>query len=329
MRLSARGHPVHSHAEVCGLSEGRPRLRRKRSGLLWLVVLAAMPSSCDVSDEGLFGTVFRRDGGVTRSAPRAAGDAGAAPGAGPSTSVEGPAAGDAAAPAPPAGGPLPPPIDAPPPTAVAVARTALLLVGEQPLSMGDTIVSRRLSLLGFQVTVHEIAGAAAATAAVEAARGYALVVLTSSVPAGTGVARQTGEVPVPMLCSSAGFFDDLGISQENEEGAINPGEIQLRIVAPEHPLAAGRAGVVRVARVAGLFGSAQTVPGATPIATLLGDDDEVGIVGLERGAPGAFGPAPARRVGWFALEQTFPALTPDGWALFDAAVRWLIAPPPP
>ena len=154
------------------------------------------------------------------------------------------------------------------------------------------------------------------------------MVLTSSVPSGTGVARQTGRLPVPILCSSAVFFDNLGIAQENEEGLTNQGEAFLEIVAPGHPLAAGRTGTIRVVRGAGSFGSAQTVAGAVPIASIVGDDDEVGIVGLERGAAGALGPAPARRVGWFALEQTFPTLNPDGWALFDAAVGWLLAAPP-
>lgn len=68
------------------------------------------------------------------------------------------------------------------------------------------------------------------------------------------------------------------------------------------------------------------MPAAIVIASLPGDEGEVAIFGMERGALGAFGPVPARRVGWFALAETFPSLNRDGWALFDASVRWLLAP---
>jgi hypothetical protein len=53
------------------------------------------------------------------------------------------------------------------------------------------------------------------------------------------------------------------------------------------------------------------------------------IFGYETGAtmPGAV--APARRVGFFLEDLTAGSLTPAGWALFDAAVRWALGLSPP
>jgi hypothetical protein len=309
------------------LPDGQPRLRRESVRRLLLATLASFPVSCDINDGGLESLYLRRDAGAVRDGAATA----APPAPTPSPGDAGPPSIDpppglppldAAAPDGPAPGPAPPDAGLPPPDTAPPA-PVLLLVGDPDLSPGDEIVARRLTFLGFGVAVRAITSPAAAAAAVQAAPGYALVVLTSSVPPGTGVARETAAIAVPLLCSSPFFFDDLGISQENEEGSINAGEVTLEILEPDHPLAAGRSGTVRVVRTPGLFGSAQTLPGAVPIAAIAGNEEEVAIAGLERGAGTPFGPAPARRVGWFALENTFPTLTGDGWALFDAAVTWL------
>ena len=95
-----------------------------------------------------------------------------------------------------------------------------------------------------------------------------------------------------------------------------------RIVASGHPLAASRSGEVRVVNQPRPFGYGQPVAAAVRIATIV-EDQEVLIFGLEKGAAGRFEPAPARRVAWFGLETTYLSLNDNGWALFDAAVRWL------
>ena len=232
-------------------------------------------------------------------------------------------------PVPPPEGPAPVglPDAAPPAPGAGPPPEALLLVGDADVSPGDTILSRRLAALGFRVLTRQILDEGNATAAVQIARTVALVVISSSVPNGTGVARQTGALAVPILCSSAAFLDDLGVSGEQEQGEVRFNQRALRILAPGHPLAAGRTGRVMVARPLSSFSAARITGDAIAIAALVGDPDDVGIVGLEKGARSALGPAPARRVGWFALEATFPGLSPDGWALFDAAVRWLLQAP--
>ena len=313
-----------------GLSVSRPRLRRGWASALVLAAFAPTTPSCDVSDEGLGAVTLRGDAAPPADGPTTgtrpidepspdaipadavvASDAAMAP---PGPPPEGPAPGSVPDAAPPARDTGPPP-------------EALLLVGDADLSFGDTILSRRLAGLGFRVQTRQILNQGNANAAVQLARTFALVVISSSVPNGTGVARQTGALAVPILCSSPAFLDDLGISVELQEGEVRFNQSALQILAPGHPLAAGRTGRVTVARNFSSFGATQIAGDAIAIAALVGDQDDVGIVGLEKGARSTFGPAPARRVGWFALEATFPGLSADGWALFDAAVRWLLGAP--
>jgi hypothetical protein len=315
---------------VYGLSESRPRLRRGWVSVLALAAFAPTTPSCDVSDEGLGAITLRGD-----AAPRPDGAAVGtrpidepAPDAAVADADESPDAA-MAPPVPGPGGPTPEglPDAAPPAPDAGRPPEALLLVGDADLSPGDTVLSRRLAALGFRVLTRQILNEGNATAAVQMARTATLVVISSSVPNGTGVARQTGALAVPILCSSAAFLDDLGISGEEEQGEVRFAQSALQILAPGHPLAAGRIGRVMVSRGLSSFSYAQITGDAIAIAGLVGDRDDVGIVGLEKGARSTLGPAPARRVGWFALEATFPGLSADGWALFDAAVRWLLEAP--
>ena len=66
------------------------------------------------------------------------------------------------------------------------------------------------------------------------------------------------------------------------------------------------------------------MPAAIVIATIAEEADEAVMFGLEKGAANRIGPAPARRVGWFAEEEAFLSLNNAGWALYEAAVRWAI-----
>jgi hypothetical protein len=301
--------------------------------MLLAVGFACTLAACDINDAGLVGLTVR-DGGARRDGqglpdpgPGGAGGSGGVLDAGMAVQTDGaPAEGELA----PDGPVAPDAADAPgapPMTGPTPPRPVLLLVGDQDLSPGDEIVLRRLQFLGFRVQAREVEDEDDASDALQAARSVDLVVISSSLPAGTGVARQTGMLPVPILCSNNVFLDDLGISAENEEGESNPEETQLRILAPAHPLAGGRRGLVRVVRAPGVFRSAEVLAGTIPIAAIAGDDEQVSIVGLEKDASTPFGAAPARRVGWFAQEDTFTALNSDGWSLFDAAVKWLVPAP--
>jgi hypothetical protein len=65
---------------------------------------------------------------------------------------------------------------------------------------------------------------------------------------------------------------------------------------------------------------------ASVIATLPGEPDKAVVFGYEKGATMDYDfIAPARRVALFLDNETFAQLSPDGLALFDAAVRWSVA----
>jgi hypothetical protein len=68
---------------------------------------------------------------------------------------------------------------------------------------------------------------------------------------------------------------------------------------------------------------------ALQIARLTGSSTRDGIFAYDAGTemPGLI--APAKRVGFFFEDVTAANALPNGWTLFDAAVRWAVAPPKP
>ena len=226
---------------------------------------------------------------------------------------------DAAAPAPdgpPTSPPPPPPPDTAPPQP-----QVLLLVGTGTLSAGDMALSTRLNTLGFRVQAKEVVNDQQTTEARMMAPGFALVVLSASLPQGSGLPAQLRSLAVPILCNKPVFADNLGIGRPGLSAIANA-EQSLQIRAPDHPMAAGRRGFVVVVTQRRPMGLVQVVPDAVIVATIAEEPNEAVIFGLEKGAADRFGMAPARRAGFFGQETTFLSLNEAGWALFDAAVRW-------
>ena len=83
----------------------------------------------------------------------------------------------------------------------------------------------------------------------------------------------------------------------------------ISIVEPEHPLAAGLTGIVRVYRGPAWLRYAQPGPGAVVVAR-----------DLKQGRPVLFAHESPRRVGFFVGPDA--ALTPEGRRLLDAAAAW-------
>jgi hypothetical protein len=163
------------------------------------------------------------------------------------------------------------------------------------------------------------------------AEGKACVVISSTARA-REVAEPAGDlrnkfrdVPVPVLTWEPRIFFDLGMipgARNKEDWAAARGETHLRLAGRPHPLSAGLSGRVRVARGGASLSWGRPRPDALRVAALEGAPDRAAIFAYERGAPMPGRPAPARRVGFFLFDDTAAALTPEGWALFDAAVRW-------
>ena len=74
------------------------------------------------------------------------------------------------------------------------------------------------------------------------------------------------------------------------------------------------------------MGWGKPAPGATIIATIPGEPQHAVVFAYEKGATMDYDfSAPARRVGLFLGNRTFDKLSPDGSALFDAAIDWAIS----
>jgi hypothetical protein len=276
----------------------------------------------------------------TGGAPTATGGAPAGTGGAP-TATGGAPAGTGGAPVPPPDAAVtnPPPPDAapvdaaPPPPPDAAADTgpppphAVLTVG-QPGQPGDQAVASRLATLGFQVDVLPVRTREEASRALQAAQAAALVVMSSSMPQGTGFATELRPMGVPIICASPTTLDNLALGEGRTTGLVER-QVQIEILVASHPLAAGKSGTVTVTREPA--SAAWSIPpgGVTRVADLLGGNsgpggggDRIALFGVDKGGATALGPAAARRVWFFALEETFAAFNANGWALFDAAVKW-------
>ncbi|MFN3486394.1 MAG: hypothetical protein ACK44W_13065, partial [Planctomycetota bacterium] len=209
-------------------------------------------------------------------------------------------------------------------------REVLFVVGRTPLGPGDAAVRSRLEK---ELHATVIVRGAPEVSAAEAA-GKTCVVISS-----TALAREVAEVagglrnkfrdiPVPVLTWEPRIFFDLGMipgALHKADWAAARGGTHLRLSGLPHPLSAGLSGSVRVARERASFSWGRPRPDALRVAALEGAEDAWAIFAYDRGATMPGGAAPARRVGFFLFDDTAAVLTPEGWALFDAAMRWSVS----
>jgi len=179
------------------------------------------------------------------------------------------------------------------PQVAALARggRALLVVGEEPLRLGDKAVKARLDLLGFDVRVILPGDTALETAAL-ASR----TVLVSSTVSSFDFTARLREAAVPVVTWERSLFDDLGMTAPCDQGSC--GEVSgLHVLVrdPSHPLAAGLTGLIQPSGSGPLTWG---TPGlhAAWVATASGQPDRAVVFGYDRGVemPGLV--APARRV---------------------------------
>ncbi len=151
--------------------------------------------------------------------------------------------------------------------------------------------------------------------------------------------RKYRNVRIPLMCYEGLAADafylagrdryvDYGEHGEEKE-SDDPPENYLSIVNAWHPMAAGlSAGPVEFTKDPGTLKWAWPSRAAIVIATLPYAPRQCAIFGYEKGATMAYDHvAPARRLLFPLDNPAFDNLTPDGLALYDAAVLWLISPP--
>ena len=196
---------------------------------------------------------------------------------------------------------------------------AVFLMVNVPGNGSEVAVEQRLKELGMEVVMfaqHE--------ANDEVAAGGDLLLISSTVgsPQLFGVLPGLASYEIPVISWEPALFDEMGFSAKGGWG-IGAVEGKITIVDPEHQMAAGLDGDVVVASAqATLFGGGVPEGDVEIVARSFTNADTAVIFCYEEGASMATGTAPARRVGFFFLDEVAEYLTDEGWALFDAAVQW-------
>jgi hypothetical protein len=201
------------------------------------------------------------------------------------------------------------------------APAALFVVGTTNLGAGDAFLKSRLDAKRIQVLTIAAAQATAADAA-----GKALVVISESAgePAVTTKFR---DVAVPVVCLEPMVYDDMAMTGAvaNVDHGFVGAQTRITLTASTHPLAAGLTGTVAVLSQPHSIGFGVPGAAAVRIATIVGQATQATIFGYAPGATMVGRTAPARRVGWFALQIASVSLTAEGVRLFDAAIDWALA----
>jgi hypothetical protein len=198
------------------------------------------------------------------------------------------------------------------------AKTALLVVGNTTLSVGDTALKSRLN---YYYTVSVLDDSANADTSKD------LIVISASVdPALVGTKYKF--TPKGVLVMKPELFDDMGMTAAGAFGTLSA-QTMLKINAPTHQMAGGFSlGLVAV------YGSGQTVGWGTPAAsssrvavTADGNSSHVTIFGYKSGQAMVNFTAPGRRVGYYLFNLS--SITVEGGKLFDYAVDWADGNVPP
>jgi len=195
---------------------------------------------------------------------------------------------------------------------------ALLIAGSATLGAADEAVRLHLEEEGYAVQWDIPSVTTAARA-----EGKAVLLISSTIR-DVALAQRFRNVITPIVTWEIHQFDDLGMTRAASGSfGVKADQRRLAIVRPGHPLAAGLTGPVTVTFAPVPFAWGKPASAAVVAARLAGDPDRAAIFGYERGTAMVDGlAAPGRRVGLFLGDATANSLTPRGWALFDAAVRW-------
>jgi hypothetical protein len=219
------------------------------------------------------------------------------------------------------------------PVRSAGTRGHALLIGGSDTEVADprdALMIDRLEGLGFAVST-----ALDTSVSNDDLSGKSLVVISAS--ASGDVLREQlpalglRQAPVPIVTCESASFELLGMTgPRTGHGSGNltgfgsaPGHAAIQIESPGHALAAGLSGRLSIAGAPVSLSWGVPAESAIRVASLGGRgqhlvvqfayEREAGMVGLT---------APARRVGCFVSADASDALTPEGWRLFEAGVRW-------
>jgi hypothetical protein len=157
------------------------------------------------------------------------------------------------------------------------------------------------------------------------ASGKSVVVVSDNTD-GSLVKANLKTVTAGVMFMRVDVLDDNALTgpTDGTDWARTSNETLLEIADPAHPLAAGLSGVVSFSMGAQQVGWGKPLPTAARVGSIVGNPNRWILFGYDTGAAmvGGF-VAPGRRVGYPIHADGNAKLNGNGWALFDAAIRWL------
>jgi hypothetical protein len=184
-------------------------------------------------------------------------------------------------------------------------------------SPGDTIMIDHLEARGFKIT---LVADTAITAT--SANGKDLILISSSEESGN-LGTKLRDLAIPTVCMEDGSFADMKMASARGQ-AID--QLSIKFVG-NGPLTAGLTGTVAIAAnsPAGTQLGWGTVGAKAMIAaSTVGDPAQVVVFGYEKGDDMVGMTAPARRAGFAAREGVAAHFTPEGLAVLDAEIDWVL-----
>lgn len=202
---------------------------------------------------------------------------------------------------------------------------ALLLTGGAKPAAGDLALQARLAAAGYAPLLRRAPGLPVSDLA-----DKAVIVVSASAPTWALGPRLRAASEAPLVVCGSRNFAALGLTGEQAgvDFGIRERQTQLAVEAPDELPGGGPAGPRQVTSEPTTFSWGQPGREAHIIARLCerahcqeGAQPALFLYPAGAALPVGFS-APNRRVGLFAGIPTPALFTADGWALFDAAVRW-------
>ncbi|MCB9155196.1 MAG: DUF362 domain-containing protein [Caldilineae bacterium] len=196
---------------------------------------------------------------------------------------------------------------------------SILFVGStNPLETRDQALVNHLATAGYGITVRSQTQASTADAL-----SADLIIVSDSVDS-TNINTKFRDVMIPVINWEPALFDDMQMTgtANNTDYGNQASQTQVNIVDASHPLAAGLSAGPTTTSTSQSYMWGKPSSSAAVVARIVGSSDRAAIFGYEAGDTMVGMKAPARRVGFF--NGYGADFTADGWALYDAAVKWAL-----
>ena len=194
----------------------------------------------------------------------------------------------------------------------------LFIVGSTNLNHSDAAIKARLEGMGMTVEVVDDNQSETSDA-----DGKGLIVISSTTFSGAVGTKYT-DLAIPVVTWESWLYDDLkmtGPTAHTDYGEFNSTSI-IVFEDSSHPLAAGLNGSKEVTEQNINARWGKPANSAIKVGRINVDASKFMLFGYETGTQMVGMTAPARRVGFFANNNSAEIFTNNGWALFEASIYW-------